>query len=75
MQREVWFEKVAWSYVPCHWKGFAVTAGIAFLTAAAIILAQLATDRLGYAEADLLIFAIFFVPALFSLFAVAKRHS
>ncbi|WP_230769320.1 hypothetical protein [Sphingomonas sp. Leaf4] len=75
MQREVWFEKVAWSYVPCHWKGFAVMAAIIIPTVTAILLEQMTLNRLGYPNADLLAFAIFFVPALFSLLVIAKRHS
>jgi hypothetical protein len=75
LQREVWFEKVAWSYVPCHWKGFAVLAAIIIPTAAAILVTQSALDRIGYSSADLLVFATFFVPALFSLLVIAKRHS
>ena len=30
--REIWFERWLWSWVPCHWKGWALIAG--FVTAA-----------------------------------------
>lgn len=75
VQREKWFEKVAWSYTPCHWKGFAVMAAIIFPTVSAIILVQMLLDRLGYGHAEWLAFVIFFIPALLFLFGVAKRHS
>lgn len=75
MQREVWFEKVVWSYMPCHWKGVAVMVAIILPTVAAIILAQMLLSSLGYAHADWLPFVIFFIPALLFLLGVAKRHS
>ncbi len=75
VQREVWFEKVAWNYMPCHWKGFAVMAAIILPTVAAIILAQLLLNRLGYADAEWLPIVIFFPPAQLSLLVIAKRHS
>ena len=75
MQREVWFEKVTWSYMPCHWKGFAVMAVIIFPTVAAIILTQMLLNSFGYGHAEWLPFVIFFIPALSFLLGVAKRHS
>ena len=75
MQREVWFEKVGWSYMPCHWKGVAVMAVIIFPAIAAIMLGQMALESIGYGRADWLPFAAVFIPALFFLFRIAKRHS
>jgi hypothetical protein len=72
---EIWFEKVAWSYIPCHWKGLAVMAGVIIPTVAANLLGQMALVRLGYADAELLPFVVFFIPALLFLLGVAKRHS
>ncbi len=39
MPEEPWFVKIGWSYVPCHWKGFAfITALVAlFLTSVGIL--------------------------------------
>ena len=27
MGREIWFERWLWSWMPCHWKGWAAIAG------------------------------------------------
>ena len=75
MQREVWFQKIAWSYVPCHWKGFAAIAAVIFPTLAAIILGQLILAGLGYGDADGLVIAVFLIPALVIMLGIAKRHS
>lgn len=75
MQAEIWFQKVAWGYMPCHWKGVAVMAAVIFPTVVAIILGQMALDHFGYGNAEWLPFAIFLIPALLFLFDIAKRHS
>lgn len=75
MQREKWFDKIAWGYMPCHWKGVAVMAAVIFPTAAAIFVGQTVLDYLGYRSADWLPFFAFFVPALLLLERVARRHS
>jgi hypothetical protein len=75
LQREVWFEKVAWSYVPCHRKGFAVMAAVILPTLAAIFVGQTVLAQLDYHSADWLPVLIFFIPALPFLLMVAMRHS
>ena len=75
MKREIWFEKVLWSYMPCHWKGWAILFAIALLTVIAIMLTQKALAAFGHSDADWLPWVIFFLPALVSLMAIAKRHS
>jgi hypothetical protein len=75
MKRDIWFEKVAWSYIPSHWKGFAVMAAIILPTIAAIMLAQMLLINLGYKNAEWLPFVIFLIPAVLLLLGVAKRHS
>lgn len=75
MQREVWFEKVGWSYMPCHWKGFGVLAAVIFPAVAAILLCQAVLIGLGYRTADWLPFPVFLILALFVLLGIAKRHS
>jgi uncharacterized membrane protein YcfT len=75
VQREVWFIRMGWSYVPCHWKGIAVMAVVILPAVAAIDLGQAALDDLGYPKADWLPFPVFFVPASLFLLRVAKRHS
>ena len=75
MNRNVWFQKVQWSYMPCHWKGWAILFATALPTVIAIIVTQKALVTLGHSEADWLPWVIFFVPALLSLMAIARRHS
>lgn len=75
MEREVWFEKILWSYMPCHWKGVAVIVAFAIPTIFAILFGQWAFDALGYRDADWLAFPLFFFPAYISLMGTAKRHS
>lgn len=75
MEREVWFEKILWSYMPCHWKGVAVMAAFIIPTVVAILAGQWMLDVIGYRSADWLPFPLFFFPAFFSLLVVAKRHS
>jgi len=75
MEREIWFEKALWSYVPCHWKGFAVIAAFTFPTVIGVLLGQWALDLTGHSNVNWLPFPLFFVPALFSLLAIAKCHS
>jgi hypothetical protein len=75
MDHEIWFEKVLWSYMPCHWKGWATIAVIIFPTVALILIAQSMLSGLGYYRAADLSFFVFFIPAWVALFAIAKRHS
>lgn len=75
MDREIWFDKILWSYMPCHWKGWAVIAAFVVPTILAITLAESALDWLGYTGADWLPFLLFFPPMFFLLDRVSKRHS
>ena len=40
MEREIWFEKWLWSYMPCHWKGVAALFAVIALTLAAMFLVR-----------------------------------
>ncbi|WP_277970257.1 hypothetical protein [Sphingomonas echinoides] len=75
VEREVYFEKVAWSYMPCHWKGFAVMGAIILPTIGAIILAQTLLNNFGYGNAEWLPFVMFLTPALLRLLGVSKGDS
>lgn len=44
--REVWFERVAWSYMPTHWKGVAYLAAIIVAVVSLCILADRYTPDL-----------------------------
>jgi hypothetical protein len=74
MEREIWFEKILWSYMPCHWKGWAAMAVVAAPTLAAIFVAQHVAYALGYKDDDWLVLPIFLLGWLAMMF-IAKRHS
>lgn len=70
MDREIWFDKVLWSYMPCHWKGIAAMFAVIAPMLAAILLAQhFAGD-----DADWLQVPIF-LAGLLTMLVICKRHS
>jgi hypothetical protein len=75
MAREKWFEKVLWSYMPCHRKGWATMFAIIAPVICATILSTSALDALGHEDIDWLPFPFFFVPGWLALMAITKRHS
>jgi len=75
MRREIWFHKVLWSYIPCHWKGWAVIVACVLPVGLGSDLGVSALDHFGYPEADWVPFLLLFLPAWISLFVIAKRHS
>ena len=75
MQREVWFEKIGWSYMPCHWKGWAILLAFIIPAALVILFAQSMLDAAGYGNADPIAFAVIFLPVWLSLLHITKRHS
>ena len=75
MDREIWFEKILWSYIPCHRKGWAVLFAFALFTFCGIGFGEWAIDALGRPDADWLPWLIFFVPSWLAVMAIAKRHS
>lgn len=74
MQREIWFDKVLWSYMPCHWKGWATLFAFIIPTVLTIILGRAALVYLGWQSIDELP-VLLIVPAVLWLSAIAKRHS
>jgi hypothetical protein len=47
VRREIWFDKVLWSYIPCHWKGWAVSVAFVLPTVLGSLLGQSILDHLG----------------------------
>jgi len=74
VEREIWFDKVLWSYMPCHWKGWAILFALIIPTVLTILLGQAAFVYLGWKSIDGLPFLLIF-PAVLWLSAIAKRHS
>jgi hypothetical protein len=72
--REVWFERCWWSYMPCHWKGWALIAAFVVGTLVSCRGLDLALSVIGHPDwafvADLP-----FIPALILLWLSAERHS
>jgi hypothetical protein len=75
MDSEIWFEKIGWAYIPCHWKGMAVIAAFAIPVVGASLVGDRLLATFGYADAQGVPFLIALLPALFSALAIAKRHS
>ncbi|MBB4155290.1 hypothetical protein GGQ80_003210 [Sphingomonas jinjuensis] len=75
MRREIWFYKLLWSYIPCHWKGWAVIAAAVCFVDLGSSLGQSTLDHFGYPEADWVPFLLLFFPAWIALLVIAKRHS
>jgi len=74
MADEVWFERWLWSYIPCHWKGWAILFTHVLLVLAAIgllILTASQFERPWINDLDIIPFAI----GLVSLMRICKRHS
>jgi hypothetical protein len=74
MEREIWFDKILWSYMPCHWKGWAVLMAWIVLTLVTFFLAQHIANAFGYKDADW-VFIPVFLPGWLSMMIIAERHS
>jgi hypothetical protein len=70
MDREIWFDKVLWSYMPCHWKGVAALLAVTAPTLTAIFLARHVVGD----GADWLQIPIF-LAGLLTMLVICKRHS
>lgn len=73
MSRNVWFKKLAWSYVPCSVEGFGVVfSGVVVVLLGLWSLSYL--ERTSGANLDLVKVGLFVVVLLGTLL-IAKRHS
>ncbi len=73
-EQEIWFERWLWSYMPIHWKGWAVIAGMIFVGLAFTGLCVLIASWLGHPNLGDLGFLI--IPAMvFGLDPFVRRHS
>ena len=74
MDREIWFEKVLWSYMPCHWKGVAFIFAIAALALCVIFALNWLLDAFGRSDPEpFSSLAIF--PIIVGSRVIAERHS
>jgi hypothetical protein len=73
MEREVWFEKVFWSYRPCHWKGWAFIAALVGAMIGAIFLGQWVLEIAGIQNADEWPFLLW-LPIFMFGWIMSERH-
>ncbi len=73
-QTEIWFERWLWSYMPCHWKGWAI---VVLHIAAVLGMANLLNLAANHFQRDWLadLAIIPLIAALISLDRISKRHS
>jgi hypothetical protein len=72
--REIWFERVLWSYMPCHWKGVAVMAVVIVPTITCVFLGQWIIGAIGVQDAEQWPFVLIF-PGVITGLIIANRHS
>lgn len=69
--REVWFDRWLWSYMPCHWKGWALIASVVLPMVAAVLILTLMLHPDDGDPRPFLVLPIGFVVLL----VLAERHS
>jgi len=75
MKGEIWFEKVWWSYMPCHWKGFAVLSAAALFVVGGSFMLDSVAAYIGNPNSSELPFLILFISTYIWLLRLAKSHS
>jgi hypothetical protein len=73
-EREIWFDRMGLSYVPCHLKGVGVLAAGVAVAFAGVFVTHRILQFLGYPELDYLAIVPFLIT-LFCLMRIARRHS
>lgn len=74
MDREIWFEKILWGYMPCHWKGWAFVIGICVLVVPILFVIDKMSVLNGGGVLDAL-FVLVLGATLLAAWTVARRHS
>ena len=74
MSDDSWFVKVGWSYVPCHWKGFALICALVAVFFASFGILRLLAVLLSAPWISYLSVVAFAVVLLLGL-RTAERHS
>jgi hypothetical protein len=72
--REIWFDRILWSYWPIHWKGHLFLASLILFGNALIWIGVWASHALSRPDIEGWGFAFLFVLIPFS-WVVAERHS
>lgn len=71
--REIWFERWLWSWMPCHWKGWALIAGVVVTANACLWLLLWGTGAMNQSDASWPFLIIF--PFVGLSWWLAERHS
>ena len=71
--REIWFERVLWSWIPCHWKGWAAIAGVVVGGLASLALLTWIAAAMSHPDANWPFLVI--VPFVGLGWWLAERHS
>ncbi len=74
MEPEIWFEKWLWSYMPCHWKGWAFLFVLVALAFTTIGIIHAVCAYFGNKNADLFDFGALVVIVIFGS-RIPERHS
>lgn len=74
MEKEIWFDKILWSYFPCHWKGWLSLFATVFAAVVSIFILRFITTLSGRPDLQDLAYLAFF-PFFIIFMILAKRHS
>jgi len=74
VNNEIWFKRVLWSYMPCHWKGWAVLAAVVSFGVSSIFVGTQVAKLVGRPDLAQWAFLLIFVFVGIALH-IAKRHS
>jgi hypothetical protein len=72
--REIWFSRMLWSYMPCHWKGWLFLIALALLGNGAVQGGAWLATEAGHPQWSEFSWASLVVLIVFSWW-VAERHS
>ena len=72
--KNIWFRKVLWSYIPISWKGWAFIFSVVFIAVPIVLILDRIADKSGNHNLDI-VSAFLFVAAVAITWIVASRHS
>ena len=72
--QKIWFERWWWSYMPCHWKGWALIAAFALAIGLVAGMLEWVVHALGRPDLDWIDSAAI-LPGFLWLWVVTERHT
>jgi hypothetical protein len=73
-QREIWFKRLLWSYIPCHWKGWAMIVGLVACFLISMQILSWVVSATGHSDWDFVPF-LPILPIVVLGWIVAERHT